>query len=223
MIFFRILTITLLIVQPIDALAKSGASASSRKKDPLSINIVGSAKSNGIPKYGVGLGYSLNSGLEMSILLMGGKQDFKNDLTPPTDTAIKSANGLAGHASINARLYLGNSLSVLAGGGYQQIRISSDIANSANSRTSNISLIQQNAVVNFGVGNQWSFKNGFNFGVDWGMLTVPLSKQVTSSIVSDGLTDAENAGIDSSTGELMTTLGKSRIISLGVVSLGFRF
>jgi len=223
MFFFRILSIILLVVQPIDALAKSGASASSRKKDPISINIVGAAKSNGIAKYGVGLGYSLNSGLEMSLLVLGGKHDFKNNITLPTDTAIKSADGLAGQTTINARIYLGNSFSILAGGGYQQIRISSDIANSANTRSSNISLIQQNVVVNFGIGNQWSFRNGFNFGVDWGMMTVPIRKQVTSLIVSDGLSDAENAGIDSSTGELTTKLGKSRILSIGTVALGFRF
>lgn len=217
------LTLLLIIFPSFQALAKSGASKTSRKKDPISINIVGAAKSNGVAKYGAGLGYSLNPSLEMSLLLLGGKQDFKTEVTPPNGTLVKSANGLAGLASINARLYLGNSFSVLAGGGYQQIAISSDIANLASNRTSDISLVVENAVANFAIGNQWSFKSCVNFGIDWGMMTLPMTKKVTTSIVSDGLTDEENAELAKSTSKLMTRLGKIKVMSLVVVTLGFRF
>jgi len=205
---------------PFIAEAKSTAV---RKKDPVSVNVHAAARSDHLLRYGVSLGYSVAKRLELSALLLGGQEALSPSLSLPNGMTTSKATGLTLQGSMNGRLFLGESFSILLGAGYRQLKVDYTLSETGSERSASANYMLEDAVGIVGMGHHWAIKGGLNFGVDWGLLSVPYKKQTSVEIKTNGLTDDEAAQVDSATSADVEKINKSKSISLGVVTIGFRF
>lgn len=205
---------------PFTAEAKSSAV---RKKDPVSINLHAAARSDHLLRYGVSLGYTVAKRFELSALMLGGQEELTSSLSLPSGMTTAKATGLTLQGSMNGRLFLGESFSILLGAGYRQLKVDYTLSETGSERTATANYMLEDAVGIVGVGHHWAIKGGLNFGVDWGLLSVPYKKQTSVEIKTNGLTDDEAAQVDTATSADVGKINKAKSFSLGVVTIGFRF
>ena len=202
------------------AQAKSSAV---RKKDPVSINLHATPRSDHFHRFGLSLGYTTGKRFEISALVLGGQQTLSQSMTLPAGLSTTKSKGLAIQGTVNGRLFLTESLSILLGGGYRQIRVDCAFAENGSERNATANYKLEDGIALVGLGNQWALKGGLNFGIDWGLLSVPLKKQVTTTIKTNGLTDDEAVLVDQSTLGAVNQIAKEKSMTLGLVTLGLRF
>ena len=202
------------------AQAKSSAV---RKKDPVSINLHATPRSDHFHRLGLSFGYSIGKRFELSGLAMGGQQTLNQTMPLPTNLSTTKSKGLAIQGTVNGRLFLTESLSILLGAGYRQTRVDYAFADNNSERNATANYKLEDGIVLVGLGNQWALKGGLNFGIDWGLLSVPLKKQVTTTIKTNGLTDDEAVLVDQSTLGAVNQIAKEKSMTLGLVTLGLRF
>lgn len=122
-----------------------------------------------------------------------------------------------------ARYYPGKSFNWIFGVGWQayDARLGSDIAGAISSDPSSIDLVRvQTLGLQLGFGNRWQWDNGFNFGVDWLTLNVPLATLSSESIALD------YSGNSSVRGRIEDVLKFLRYIPTGAVArvnIGYAF
>jgi hypothetical protein len=214
------LAITGLFLFPGAAQAKSSAV---RKKDPVSFNLHATPRSDHFHRLGLSFGYSIGKRFELSGLAMGGQQTLNQTMPLPTNLSTTKSKGLAIQGTVNGRLFLTESLSILLGAGYRQTRVDYAFADNNSERNATANYKLEDGIVLVGLGNQWALKSGVNFGIDWGLLSVPLKKQVTTTIKTNGLTEDEAVLVDQSTLGAVNQIAKEKSMTLGLVTLGLRF
>ncbi len=217
---------TLSLISLASALAPftaAGKSSAVRKKDPMSINVHAAARSDHLLRYGVSLGYTVAKRFELSALMLGGQEALTASLSLPSGMTTAKATGLTLQGSMNGRLFLGESFSILLGAGYRQLKVDYTLSETGTERAATANHMLEDAVGIVGVGHHWANKGGLNFGVEWGLLSVPFKTQATAALKTNGLTDDEAAQVDTATSADVDKINKAKSFSLGVVTIGFRF
>ena len=196
-----------------------------RKKDPVSVNIhFGGDRPLSTA---IGIAYSFGPRFEMAIQAFKGnrslKAEFEEKVNLPIEVALSKANLDALAGMLVTRFLPGNSFSLLFAAGYRQDKINYALLNSDLRWDLSASLTRENVIATAGFGNQWTFDNGVNFGIDWATFSWSLAKKSNTTLDSRGLTTEEAEITDRALQFWTSDLAKVSEGPTAVFTIGYRF
>jgi len=197
-----------------------------RKKEPLSLNLL---LLGGNPPLipGLGISYSFGPRFDFGIQAFRGsgdlKADFKEKVEIPIGMTLSKADIDAHQGILVMRFFPGNSFSLLFAAGYRQDKVNYAFVDSDLRWDFSAVLRRETIIASAGIGNQWSFDNGVNFGIDWAIFPWKLATKSNTSLSSRGLTTEEAEILDRSIQFWTSDLVKSIPELSMMYTIGFRF
>lgn len=168
-------------------------SEATRKKEPMSIGLSVVGENEGLIE--ANIGYSFSPDFELTLVATQGRagleQDFTNDFTLAEYAYLFGGRKDLVEASLRGRIFLGNSFSFLLGVGARRSSYELGLFDSTFLWYLLSKLKSEEIVGTVAIGNQWSFDNGFIFGIDWGFYTMPIVSRESVSYDADGLGDSQ--------------------------------
>jgi hypothetical protein len=123
--------------------------------------------------------------------------------------------------SIHGRYFLGNSFNILGGLGYRSAALKLEVEDKVLGTVEG-DLKVQSAIIPIFIGNQWTWKSGFTFGVDWIGAWIPVSRKTQASFKGDlpkqDLDELTDMSLDIGDG-----LSKTTSLTLFLTSIGWAF
>jgi len=197
-----------------------------RKKAPLSLNLhVTGGNPPLVP--GLGISYSFGPRFDFGIQAFKGsgdlRADFKEKVELPTGMTLSKADIDAQQGILVMRFLPGNSFSILFASGYRQDKVNYAFLNSGLQWDFSAVLTRETVIASAGIGNQWTFDNGVNFGIDWAIFSWKLASKSNTALSSRGLTTEEAETLDRSLQFWTSDVAKSTPELAVVYTVGYRF
>jgi len=168
--------------------------------------------------------YRLSPDLQLGLQYMQGSESLASKVDVDPTVSLDKLHIQGQTALAIARYFVCNSLNIYAAAGQRTI-------NWEFAASSKLSLISMSAkgkttsiVAGAGIGNTWSWDNGFFLGADWFGAFVPLSSSASSSVTRNGFT--ENPDFDdteASAENVGRKLGKANHYQLLSLNVGWAF
>lgn len=223
---FRALLVVLGVVASSITSARADAnSMKARKKKPLSIGY--HVTQDPFSAIGYSVSRMLGGRFEMSLLFLKGSEDLRNSFASEfeivDETYSYAAEGEGIIARLGSRFFVDNSFSLLLGTSYRKAEVSLVLANPSQQWSVSPSYKQENFLIYYGLGNQWSFDSGFVFGLDWIIAPKSIAEQTTYSNTSNGLTPDLEVILEEPLKEWMMKSAEENLIRNVLVTMGWRF
>lgn len=201
---------------------KPDNSATARENKVFGVEALLTPVSDFFLSLGAGGYWSQSPDLHLGGFVLTGARDLKSQFPSSGGLTVETAKVNAAMFGVSARYFLGNSFSAKTGFAIRSANISLAVQDSSGNRADLTQSIFS-SVLPFAVGNHWFWRSGLSVGVDWLMVSVPLSTSSTLKLSATGVdkTELDSAAQQSEAGG--EKIAKSVSLTLGLLSIGYIF
>ncbi|MEN9809556.1 MAG: hypothetical protein RLZZ488_1123 [Pseudomonadota bacterium] len=201
---------------------KPDNSATARENKIFGVEALLTPVSDFFLSLGAGGYWSQSPDLHLGGFLLSGARDLKSQFPSSGGLTVETAKVSAAMFGVSARYFLGNSFSAKTGFAIRTANLSLAVQDSSGNRA-DLSQSIFSSVLPIAIGNHWFWRSGLSVGVDWLMVSVPLSTASTLKLSSNsvGQTSLDEAAVKFQSAGDKTA--KSVSLTLGLLSVGYIF
>ncbi len=197
-------------------------SARDAKESRFGANILVTPLSDFTLQAGIEVVYNASSNWQFGLTSLSGREDISESAPKEKDVSVTIAK-LSGNAAFTYfRWFNGNSFGFLGGLGYRKATIDYQVESNTTKDFIEGQADISSVIGVLGIGNRWSWENGFTIGCDWAVAMVPISGSAKTT-TRGTLSNAQITDINDTFSELSKKLSNSTSLTLLLTSIGYVF
>lgn len=201
-------------------------SENSRQNKKTSLALRSGSIAGGISGSGVDISFFSDTNTQFGIEYMTGTHDLKPDIASIYSETIDKANLNAQLIGIYGKYFTGNSFAINGGISFRKIEADYIITNKSLSDYYVNSEVSGSATIgNIGIGNYWSWDNGFVLGCEWINYQIPLANKKYSSntITGPGFDKSKSDELEKISMDLAKLFSSASTLQVLNIYLGYSF
>ncbi len=226
---FIVLSLSLLIFGSQRAWAQSDSAAPTAERS--------SQDNRADKKFGLGLGlgsfiapisgagfaahYNLTQSMQFEFSNWTGTWDAKSLLDEVGTSSISKFDVNTQLTQLRLKYFVGNSFYCAAGLGARQIEF--DLAAQSGASRIQENLKANTTVFSLAIGNIWTMDSGLYIGGEWLALQMPMSSSVSTSIDTQGTSNADITSLQADANDAADSLAKATTAGIATFQIGWQF